>query len=465
MAFNNNNNIYKSNQHPLNPTLYCTLLKDFEVIQYQGLMIPRIIFGSNNINNFNDLLYLPLKDINYKNLDKSKEKSNRFVGNGNEDIFPINKNNDKQNLIFNDKKNESNIYDDKLLLYEKKDYFDKNINSNYHKKEKIQLNNINEVKIKCDPIPPTSIISIFSDETKNILDLNQNNKSSNEYINNIILNNINIILNKNTLLFSKVNIFPKNIEIDVTNNIIIPIPDKDSKKKNISNPSSTSDFSEKYVNKPLFSVSKYSFNDKLKRHLKRGRKGSNNNKRIHGASDDDNVMRKIQVHFLSFVINFVNDVIKTFVNNKNVPLFKNLDYKIKKTVNRKSVENLKSKKLAEILQLKVSPKMKIHDESVNKIIYNKICDICPFMADFLQISYLSLFKDYYYNKSKIFEINGKVIQLSKKTQTFHDLMEKNNSHKDKLKYITINYFLNSSKRYKKAIIKKLFETSQETDIT
>ncbi len=176
-------------------------------------------------------------------------------------------------------------------------------------------------------------------------------------------------------------------------------------------------------------------------------------------------MRKIQVHFLSFVINFVNDVIKTFVNNKNVPLFKNLDYKIKKTVNRKSVENLKSKKLAEILQLKVSPKMKIHDESVNKIIYNKICDICPFMADFLQISYLSLFKDYYYNKSKIFEINGKVIQLSKKTQTFHDLMEKNNSHKDKLKYITINYFLNSSKRYKKAIIKKLFETSQETDIT
>ena len=305
-------------------------------------MIPRIIFGSNNINNFNDLLYLPLKDINYKNLDKSKEKSNRFVGNGNEDIFPINKNNDKQNLIFNDKKNESNIYDDKLLLYEKKEYFDKNINSNYHKKEKIQLN---EVKIKCDPIPPTSIISIFSDETKNILDLNQNNKSSNEYINNIILNNINIILNKNTLLFSKVNIFPKNIEIDVTNNIIIPIPDKDSKKKNISNPSSTSDISEKYVNKPLFSVSKYSFNDKLKRHLKRGRKGSNNNKRIHGASDDDNVMRKIQVHFLSFIINFVNDIIRTFVN-KNVPLFKNFDYKIKKIVNRKSVENVKSKKLA-----------------------------------------------------------------------------------------------------------------------
>ena len=73
----------------------------------------------------------------------------------------------------------------------------------------------------------------------------------------------------------------------------------------------------------------------------RGRKGIQDNnldKRIHSASDDDNVLRKIQVHYLTFLVNFTNDVIKTFIEDKNVPQFKNLDYKIKKIVKHKVVD-------------------------------------------------------------------------------------------------------------------------------
>ena len=52
-------------------------------------------------------------------------------------------------------------------------------------------------------------------------------------------------------------------------------------------------------------------------------------KKIHLGSDDDNVLRKIQVNYLSFIINFSNDLIKALTDEK-VPFFKQLDYKKKK---------------------------------------------------------------------------------------------------------------------------------------
>ena len=68
---------------------------------------------------------------------------------------------------------------------------------------------------------------------------------------------------------------------------------------------------------------------------KRGRKQINNNKKTHTASDDDNIHRKIQVHFISFLTNFINDIIRGLLKSRKVPLFKNIDYQLKKTVNQK----------------------------------------------------------------------------------------------------------------------------------
>ena len=156
------------------------------------------------------------------------------------------------------------------------------------------------------------------------------------------------------------------------------------------------------------------------------------------------------MHYLSFIINFVNDVIKTLINNKFPPLFKNLDYAIKKTVKHEYVEKLKMKNIGQILQMSVSPKMKIHGDIVNKKIYERVCTICPFMIYFLQKNYVEFFRDYYFNNNKIFQENGKMIQLSIKTKTFKNLVEKNENLKDKLKYIAIRYFINTPKRYKKS---------------
>ena len=55
--------------------------------------------------------------------------------------------------------------------------------------------------------------------------------------------------------------------------------------------------------KPLFETSL----DKNKDSTKRGRKSDENrNTKKHSATDVDNLTRKIQVHYLSFIINFTN---------------------------------------------------------------------------------------------------------------------------------------------------------------
>ena len=156
------------------------------------------------------------------------------------------------------------------------------------------------------------------------------------------------------------------------------------------------------------------------------------------------------MHYLSFLVNFTNDVIRTFIEDKNVPQFKNLDYKIKKIINHKVVEDFKTKTIGEILKSRISPKMKTYDSFANNNIYNDICDRSPLMEEFLQTQNIKLFKEYYNNKDRKFEVNGKIIQLSIKTKAYNDLILKNYQYKDKINYFTTIYFLNSYKRRKKS---------------
>ena len=64
---------------------------------------------------------------------------------------------------------------------------------------------------------------------------------------------------------------------------------------------------------------------------KRGRKPKNPNKKkkIHSASSQDNSTRKINSHFLNFIIFVLNDIAFSFLNNEK-PIFKKFDYEQKK---------------------------------------------------------------------------------------------------------------------------------------
>ena len=69
------------------------------------------------------------------------------------------------------------------------------------------------------------------------------------------------------------------------------------------------------------------------------------------------------------------------------------------------------------------------------------------------MNYLTLFKEYYYtNEKNTFEFNGHIIPLSEKTKTktFSNLIKRYNSYKEKIIYVSVNYYLNNYKRIKKS---------------
>ena len=175
-------------------------------------------------------------------------------------------------------------------------------------------------------------------------------------------------------------------------------------------------------------------------------------KKIHTSFDDDNILRKIQVQFLSFIVNFSNDVIYFFSNDLSFPRFHHLDYEIKKVVNKITVKKLKNKTIGDILKSDITPKMKKSSKDINTIVYNEIISKYPFLEKFFEINYINLFKQYYNNENNIFEFNGQIIPLSNETKrkTYNYLIQKKNKiFQEKIKYVSINYYLNTYKRIKR----------------
>ena len=439
------------------------LLDNFGTLQYNGIRIPRIPLNEKNSLNLGQLIDIP--QLNEKKKENETPKDIIIPIKQDEDIDDdmSSKDRSKMNPL------KSNQSTNKTSFFEE-GFFDKS--SEINKNENLLDDILFKEEKNNSLIPPERFISLFNDIYDNDIKMKDTNYN---LINNIILNNLYQI----KLLISN-NIYKtKNYKIQPNNNCIeteYPYLPYYYIEPNIRT------FYSSYINKinssnksikPLFKVKAHSLADnkeiptKISSVLrtKRGRKEKKCNKKIHHAYDDDNILRKIQVHFLSFITNYINDIIRTFGNNKKVPYFRNIDYEIKKTVNHKYVEKLKSLCIADLLQLRVSPKMKNHDENVNKEIYQTVITSFPFMYGFLQRSYLSLFKEYFYNKNKIFIVNGKLISLSIKTKTFNDLINKNYAYREKLTSIAINFFLNHYKRYKKPnfIIKNMKKKGKKSE--
>jgi hypothetical protein len=184
---------------------------------------------------------------------------------------------------------------------------------------------------------------------------------------------------------------------------------------------------------------------KLPKNKKRGRKALKESKRQHNALDQDNIIRKIQVHFLSFIIYFCNDLIQTFLPLNKDLCFKNIQYELKKTVNHAYIEKLKSKNIGDILQLKASPKNKKFNGNINKSTFDKICSLNPFLKKFFEMSYLDMFNNYYCQTQREIDVSGYKVKLSQRTRLFIDLITKNLSSAEKIKEIAEEYFINKKK--------------------
>ena len=179
-------------------------------------------------------------------------------------------------------------------------------------------------------------------------------------------------------------------------------------------------------------------------HRKRGRKCKKNEKRkkylnkYHGSSDFDNVQRKIQVNFITFLVKLANDAIKTVLGKGTKYFFKDLRYDLKKIVSHKYVEDLKKCKYSDIIQMKISLKNKHYGENLNRDTFLEICKISPELRQYFDKNYLYIFQKYYFglkNNQNIIDFDGLKIELSPMTKGFLNLLRKNECGKEKFKNV------------------------------
>jgi hypothetical protein len=181
---------------------------------------------------------------------------------------------------------------------------------------------------------------------------------------------------------------------------------------------------------------------------KRGRTKSlmNDNKFIHDKNSSDNLKRKIHVHFLSFIVSYLNEILKN-LNYKQRLL--QLDYYFKKNINNERLKYIKKQSIGDIIRNRISYKYK-QNKYYNVIIYEQIKENEILNKIFSQ-SYLNLFKNIYYKSNNIISLKeyglNKNIFLSTKVKMYKDLLynikdlDINKEHIKKINECIGRYFL------------------------
>ena len=162
---------------------------------------------------------------------------------------------------------------------------------------------------------------------------------------------------------------------------------------------------------------------------KRGRMKQKKINKIHDKHTIDNVLRKIQVNYITFLISFINEILKNLNYNER---FLKLDYSIKKNINKYFFESLKTKNIGEIICSKISDKYKKVKKN-NKNIFEKIKEKKnkekKVIINILSENYLDFFWKIYYKSSKLINLKeyglDKEITLSDKVIMYKDLLKKN----------------------------------------
>ena len=201
--------------------------------------------------------------------------------------------------------------------------------------------------------------------------------------------------------------------------------------------------------------------NKEERKKNRGRPRIKNlEKASHGNKDFDNLHRKIQVHFLTFLIYFCNDSLRKEFGNTLLS-FKQINKKSKITINYDYTKSLKNSSIKDILNLEISTKYSTLDKSENKKLFSKIK--VKWLNRLFQMNYLDLFKLYYNEEKpldKIFYENHEII-LSPKTKSFYFLLEKYKSIKQNIIDVAKIVYLNDCDGYEFQFLTKNISLVEE----
>jgi hypothetical protein len=166
----------------------------------------------------------------------------------------------------------------------------------------------------------------------------------------------------------------------------------------------------------------------------------------HDKFTPDNIIRKIQVHFITFIVFFLNDILSSFGIREK---FCKLDYEFIKDTNKQKLAELKNKNIGEIISNKISPKYK-KDEKTNINLYEHLKSNETFGKIF-SMNYMIFFKMFYMKNEKTVDLRilgiEKEIALSKETKTYYEFLAKQKDEKyiKKIKEILNKHYLKKKK--------------------
>jgi hypothetical protein len=169
---------------------------------------------------------------------------------------------------------------------------------------------------------------------------------------------------------------------------------------------------------------------------KRGRKRNKESKKDeHTSLSIDNIIVKVQAHFLDFMISFLNDCVHSFPETQKYTFLK-LDRGEKKKVSKKQMDKMKNSTIKDLLEkVKISKKYKQYDENTNKSNLDALMEE-SWLRQIFHIKFSDLFFYYYNNEQplKDLKIFGKKLILSKTTESFIALLQKdkNKTMEDKI---------------------------------
>ena len=186
--------------------------------------------------------------------------------------------------------------------------------------------------------------------------------------------------------------------------------------------------------------------------IRRGRKTNKKKNKIHTSLCVDNITRKIQVNYLSFVIYFANDIVRTVLppERANCLRFKHIEYTIKRSINLMSLNEIRSKTMGEILQMKETNKSTAKSLS-NKEKYLALYSLHnEIINSFFNKSYVYIFENYYLKLNNIRFFEGIKLKLSLKTKknTYAYLENDIGLSNEKVNIIIRKYFIHGHRKYK-----------------
>jgi len=190
-----------------------------------------------------------------------------------------------------------------------------------------------------------------------------------------------------------------------------PINTDDSIYFNTSNTTTTNNTSNI---KPLFKIEKEEEKKLLEKKTNRGRlknefKNENsendyeNKNKIHDKKSLDNMKNKIQVNAINCLRKCVNCLKFHFDKKKDKKeIFRDIDANFKKNVKNKEFEEMKKKKLYEILTQNISSKYLNYEKDYNHQLYEKMKkeSVYKELIEFLNEDFLYFFQNVYYKKER-----------------------------------------------------------------